>query len=173
MSLKPFRLIGTLFAAVALAACGGGSDAPPAAPSAALDKYVGTWGGCVITAADQGTLHTIIITKTSATTGVLSIDRTPHAVPDCSGPVSGTAFKATSTFVVDEEQTIVEQGISVDVALVSLGTPYTYTSSGLTLPTTSKQSFALARGQFFLGLEAGTFVEGYPTGLWIPPFSRK
>jgi hypothetical protein len=166
------RLLSTLLAASALVACGGGSDAPPPPTPAALEKYVGTWGNCVITAADEGTKHTIVITQTSANTGILSIDRVPHAVPDCSGPVSGPGFKATSTFVVDATQAVVEQGITVDVALVSLGTPYTYTSSGLRLPPTSKQSFALAQGKFFLGLEAGQFSQGYPIGLWAP-FSRQ
>ncbi len=91
----------SILSAVALTACGGGSDGGSSDP---IDKYIGSWGNCYVSGAASAKV-VATFTKTSAATGNYSLVANGYASTNCSGAVAASSTD-TGTAVLQGSKTI-------------------------------------------------------------------
>ncbi len=91
----------SILSAVALTACGGGSDGGSSDP---IDKYIGSWGTCYVSGAASAKM-VATFTKTSAASGNYSIVANGYASTSCSGAVAGSSTD-TGTVVLQGSKAI-------------------------------------------------------------------
>ena len=157
--------ISAVSALVLVVSCGGGGDAPastpttPTAPTTTTtsadvaDKYVGTWGGCLL----EGSVYqreSLAFSKQNATTVAFTFNGSQFAAADCNGAALATTADS-GTVVFGGTKTI---GTStVDKGIVIRAT------------TESKQVFLATATTLIFGRSARdggpVDADGYPTTL--------
>lgn len=161
MTAKSVRLMVTAAAVALLSACGGGGDDAGPGPGTigsgdAVDKYVGTWSGCF--AVGAGSLReTVVITRSSATTGGFTWTETAHTGTTCAGTATDSD-SGSGTFVMNGTKAIGAD--TVDKVTVTEGAAVE--KQVFLVKGTAPAMLSLGRA----ALDGGPVdAEGYPTTL--------